>query len=279
MAQPTFSKSDDLSWSVEKRPLYFTGNDGQPVAWPDKMAIVRQDTGRCLGSVSDSYEPVQNSDLKTLITPMVEEGVLTVANQGYLNHGAKVFIQAQIEQEFVVIGESYKGYITLLNSHNGSSSVSVGPVMHRVICGNSFTAAYREIGQRFRHTEGVTERFLSSSAVIDFVDEAMKVYAGKVETLAKTPCSGTQFRNALELIYQKEVKDMRESFIDKLNHLFYNGAGNEGRTMYDCFNSVTEYSNHHARKTISGNYYYANFGQGANAGRRAMEVLTELSAV
>jgi hypothetical protein len=107
----------------------------------------------------------------------------------------------------------------------------------------------------------------------------MKVYAEKVETLAQATCSGSQFRNALELIYQKEVKDMRGSFVEKLNNLFYSGAGNEGRTMYDCFNAVTEYSNHHARKTNTGNYFYANFGQGANAGRRAMEVLTELAAV
>jgi phage/plasmid-like protein (TIGR03299 family) len=279
MATPTFSVTDDLSWSVEKRPLYFTGNDGQPVAWPEKVAVVRSDTGRCLGVVSKDYETVQNSDLLSLIQPMVEEGLLTIENTGYLNHGSRVFAQARLNEEYKVIGEDYKAYVTLLNSHNGSSSVSAGSTMHRVICGNSFAAAYRDIGERFRHNVGVTERFLSSSAVIEFVNGAMEVYANKVDNLATSPCSSAQFRKALELIYQKEVKDMRTSFVDKLNDLFYNGKGNEGRTMYDCLNAVTEYSNHHARKTKTGNYFYANFGQGANTGRRAMAVLEELAAV
>ena len=272
-----FSISDKLDWAVSKRQLFFLDHTGAPVAYDQKMAVVREDNNCPIGVVAPSYEPLQNEDLKQLVAPMVEEGVLTIENQGFLSKGGKVFIQLQVNKEFEVVGESYRGYLTLLNSHNGTASVAIGPAMQRVICSNTFQAVYNDIGEKFRHTEGVTERVLNTTAITNFVDEAMKVYASKVETLASTRCTGAQFREALETIYNKPVDKMRDSFVAKLNDLFYNGKGNEGRSFYDVFNACTEWSNHYARKTKAGNVYYTQFGQGANINRRAMAVLTEMA--
>jgi phage/plasmid-like protein (TIGR03299 family) len=274
-----FSISDKLDWAVSKRQLFFLDHTGATVAYDQKMAMVREDNNCPIGVVAPSYEPLQNEDLKQLVAPMVEEGVLTVENQGFLSKGAKVFIQLKVNKEFEVIGESYKGYLTLLNSHNGTASVAIGPAMERVICSNTFQAAYNEIGEKFRHSEGVTERVLNTTSITNFVDEAMKVYASKVETLANTRCTGAQFREALETIYKKPVDEMRENFVSKLNDLFYNGRGNEGRTMYDLFNACTEWSNHYARKTKAGNVHYSQFGKGADLNRRAMSVLHEMATV
>lgn len=274
-----FSISDQLDWAVSKRQLFFLDHTGAPVAYDQKMAVVREDNNCPIGVVAPSYEPLQNEDLKQLVAPMVEEGVLTVENQGFLSKGAKVFIQLQVNKEFEVIGESYKGYLTLLNSHNGTASVAIGPAMQRVICSNTFQCAYNDIGEKFRHSAGVTERVLNTKAITNFVDEAMKVYAGKVETLASARCTSAQFREALETIYNKPVDKMRDSFVSKLNDLFYNGKGNEGKTFYDAFNSLTEHNTHYARKTKAGNVFYNQFGQGATINRRALSVLTELAAV
>jgi phage/plasmid-like protein (TIGR03299 family) len=274
-----FSISDSLDWQVSKRQLFFLDHTGAPVAYDQKMAVVREDNNCPIGVVAPSYEPLQNEDLKQLVAPMIEEGVLTVENQGFLSKGAKVFLQLKVNKEFEVIGESYKGYLTLLNSHNGTASVAIGPAMQRVICSNTYQACYNDIGEKFRHTEGVTERVLNTTAITNFVDEAMKVYASKVETLASTRCTGAQFREALETIYNKPVDKMRDSFVSKLNDLFYNGRGNEGKTFYDVFNSLTEHNTHHARKTKAGNVFYNQFGQGATINRRALSVLTEMAAV
>jgi phage/plasmid-like protein (TIGR03299 family) len=279
MARPTFSVSDDLSWSVEKRPLFFTGNDGTPVAWPDKVAIIRQDTGRCLGVVSREFETVQNSDLLSLIQPMVQEGLLTIENTGYLNHGARVFAQARLTQEYNVIGESYKAFVTLLNGHCGNASVALGSTMTRVICGNSFTSAYSDISEKYRHSAGVTQRVLDSTFVIDYVNGALAQYSKYMETLATAPCTGTQFKNYLEAVYNKPVDKMRESFVAQLNDLFYNGAGNSGKTLHDAFAAVTDYSSNQSRKTESGRFLYSQFGQGARSNIRALQAGLELAAV
>jgi len=253
------------------------GNDGELVKWPSKVAVVRDDNGKCLGAVSSDYETVQNQDLLKLIQPMVDEGVLTVENMGYLSHGAKVFAQAKINQEFQVIGESYKAYITLLNGHIGNASVAIGPSATRVICGNTFAMAYSGLGEKYRHHVGVNDKVLSSTAILNYVDGAMKKYSQYVDKLATTRCTETQFRNALESIYNKDTKDIRNA--KQLTNLFYAGKGNEGKTFYDAFNSITEFASNYSRKSVSGRLNYSQFGQGAAINQRAMSVLTEMAAV
>jgi len=253
------------------------GNDGELVKWPSKVAVVRDDNGKCLGAVSSDYETVQNQDLLKLIQPMVDEGVLTVENMGYLSHGAKVFAQAKINQEFQVIGESYKAYITLLNGHIGNASVAIGPSATRVICGNTFAMAYSGLGEKYRHHVGVNEKVLSSKAILNYVDGAMEKYSQHVDKLATARCTETQFRNALESIYNKDTKDIRNA--KQLTNLFYAGKGNQGRTFYDAFNSITEFASNYSRKSVSGRLNYSQFGQGAAINQRAMAVLTEMATV
>ena len=273
----SFAVTNNLDWTVSKRSLCFMGNDGELVKWPSKVAVVRDDNGKCLGAVSPDYETVQNQDLLKLIQPMVDEGVLTVENMGYLSHGAKVFAQAKINQEFQVIGESYKAYITLLNGHIGNASVAIGPSATRVICGNTFAMAYSGLGEKYRHHVGVNEKVLSSQAILNYVDGAMEKYGQYVDKLATARCTETQFRNALESIYNKDTKDIRNT--KQLTNLFYSGKGNEGKTFYDAFNSITEFASNYSRKSVAGRLNYSQFGQGATINQRAMAVLTEMATV
>jgi phage/plasmid-like protein (TIGR03299 family) len=276
---PAFAVTNDLNWSVSHRPLFFQGVDGQPVQWDERVAVVRDDNGRCLGAVSPTYETVQNQDLLKLIQPMVDEGVLQIENMGFLSHGARVFAQAKINKYFQVLGEDYKAYVTLLNGHVGNASVAIGPSATRVICGNTFAMAYSDLSEKYRHQAGVNERVLESKAVINYVDGAMRKYSEYVEVLARKNCTQTQFKNALEQIFRKEVSKMRN--IETLNQLFYSGTGNgnEGRSFYDAFNAVTDFASNKSRTTPQGRFNYANFGSGAGLSRRAMSVLTELAAV
>jgi phage/plasmid-like protein (TIGR03299 family) len=274
-----FAMQDKLDWEVSKRQICVLGADGNFQPIEGKMATVREDNDKVLGIVGDDYEIVANSDLKKIIQPLVDEEVLTVSNMGFLNGGKKVFVQAQIAKDYQVVGEDYRGMITLLNSHDGSTTVSLGTTMVRVICNNTFTAIMKKLTEKFRHSEGVTERVLNTTAIVDYVDGAMRKYAEHAETLAGARCTNAQFKQAVEAIYGKEIKDLRSSFVDQLNNLFYNGKGNEGRTMYDAFNACTEHSSHYSRKSVDARMNYSQFGAGAAINRRAMAVLTEMATV
>lgn len=274
-----FALNDSLDWEVVKRPIFFADADGQPQPYESKVAIVREDTGAPLGIVAPAYEPFQNASLKQLVAPMISEGLLTVANTGSLSGGGKVFLQLQVNEEFHVVGETYKGMLTILNSHNGTTAVAIGPTMVRVICSNTYAAAMTDLSERFRHSAGVTERVLNTTAVTTFVGDAMRVYSEKAETLAAARFTTDQFRASLEAVYRKPVKDLRDSFVDKMVRLFHSGVGTEGRTAYCAWNAYTEFASHHAKKTAAGNAYYSQFGTGASVNRRAMGVLLEMATV
>jgi phage/plasmid-like protein (TIGR03299 family) len=276
---PAFAVCNNLDWSVSKRPVFFQRENGSLAECPDRVAVVRDDVENCLGFVSPNYEVMQNSDLLKLVQPLVDENLLTIENMGYLNHGARVFAQAKLNQEYKVIGEDYKGYVTLLNGHVGNCSVAIGSTMTRVICGNTFASAYSDISERYRHSEGVTERVLESTFVLNYVNGAMSQYAEYMEKLAGERCTSVQFRNYLEVVYNKDIRKMRDSFVSQLNNLFYNGKGNEGKTYHDAFAAVTEYASNYSRKSSSGRFLYSQFGQGARINNRALNAALQLAAV
>jgi phage/plasmid-like protein (TIGR03299 family) len=272
-----FALTDNLNWDVESRPLFYSSAEGTPVLYHDRVAIVRSDNEVCLGVVSRDYETVQNSVLLSKVEPLVNEGLLTIENIGYLNNGVRVFIQAKVAQEFKVLGEDYSSYVTLVNGHTGKSAVALGTSSVRIICGNTFQMAYKDLGARFRHSEGVNTKVLESTEVLDYVNRSMGVYAQQAEILAGNTCTIGNFHKAVEKIHNKKIAEMRN--IDTLNQLFYGGKGNEGRTYYDAFNAITEFGSNKSRQTKEGRFNYVNFGTGAKINSRAMEVLSEFATV
>lgn len=273
-----FAITGNLDWTVEQRPLYYPDVEGKFNRLIDKVAIIRSDNNYPLGVVSEGYETVQNKELLSLVNPLVQEGVLTIENMGYLNNGAKVFIQSKITKDFQIVGEDYSAYMTILNGHVGNACVAIGSSNIRVICQNTFAMAYSNLSEKYRHSEGVNERVLESSTVVDYVNQSMAAYSVNAESLASTRCSKDQFHKLLEKSYDKEVKDMRENFVDTLNRLFYDGVGTEGKTLYDAFNAITFYGSHESRKTEGGRFNYVNFGQGSKISQRAMEVALEMAS-
>ena len=269
---PAFAVTDTLDWTVSKRPLFFTGTDGQPVQWTEKVAIVRDDNDRGLGTVSPDYEIVQNETLLSLIRPLESEGLITIENIGYLQHGASVFVQAKINAEFQVIGENYSSYVTFLNGHVGNKSVAIGTSAYRVICGNTFAMAYSDISEKFRHTIGVNDRVLETSAVSDYVSVCMDKYTSYVERMANRSCSKGEFHQSLEKIFQKRVNEIKQ--IEKLDELFTRGRGNEGVSFYDAFNAITDFTSNVARKSAKTQFQYVNFGSGNRLNQRALQVLS-----
>jgi phage/plasmid-like protein (TIGR03299 family) len=270
-----FAVTNDLSWTVSKRPLFFTGTDGQPVQWDQKVAIVRDDNDRGLGTVSPEYEIVQNETLLGLIKPLEQEGLLKIENVGHLQHGASVFIQARIQEEFQVMGESYRSYVTFLNGHVGNKSVAIGTSTVRVICENTFAMAYADISEKFRHQIGVNEKVLETQAVNNYVTACMDKYSQQVERLASRRCDADDLRVAIDRIFGEKFESSKK---ERVQDLFRRGAGNEGVSFYDAFNAVTDFTSHEVRKTSKARFQYVNFGTGNRTNQRAFQVLTSMAS-
>ena len=264
----TFSTNDQLNWDVISRPLDVTV-DGTSIPVPGKKAQLRDDTLQVIGVTGTSYNIFQNSSLKAFVEPLVSEGLLEVVNIGYLGTGSKVFLQAQMAEEFIVAGEAHKGMISLMNAHDGTAALAAGVTDTRVICGNTFAMAMGDMTTRLRHGKNLMDDASRISEVINFVNEGMARYSEAAEVLASTKLTGSVMDNIIEETFNKPKESIRA--YNTIKSLAIAGRGNEGKTLYDVVNGITEYTTHYAGKEDK-RFASANFGRNANLARRAMNV-------
>jgi phage/plasmid-like protein (TIGR03299 family) len=273
-----FATNAPIDWNVIEAPVSVTLPDGTSREIGNKKALLRDDDFTQLGFVSKSYEVVQNSVLKGLINPLVSEGLLEIKNTGWIKGGRLVFIQAQMAQEFEVAGETHQVMLTLLNSHDGSTQLSAGVTDVRVICQNTFAMAYSEMSTRLQHKLGVNERALGITETLDYVNTRMKMFQAAAECLSLANATMAQVERVFRAAYGKKQDEKVRNW-DELWALYRNGRGNEGATLWDAFNAVTEFTSHQSRKAADSRFAYANFGSGAAISRRAIDAALELAAV
>ena len=262
----SFATVDQLNWNVISRDLTVQV-DGESIKVPFKKAQLRDDTHQVIGVTGKDYQIFQNSDLKDLVMPAVEEGLLTINNIGYLGVGGKVFIQAEMAESFTMAGEEHRGMITLMNSHDGTSALAAGVTDTRVICGNTFAMAMGDMSTRLRHGKNLHNDAAQITAIMDFVNEGMRVYSESVEALATTRCDESTVRQLVEFTYGKPAESVRAT--NNIIKFFRNGAGNEGRTLYDAVNGFTEYFTHKAGTDDNKRFVSTNFGRNAVLARKA----------
>ena len=265
--------TDNLDWNVISRDLTYRV-DGLQYTVPGKVAQVRQDTNQVIGITSPSYEVFQNDSLKGLIMPAVEEGLLEITNMGVIKNGSRVFIQATLAADYRVVGEEYKGMITLLNSHDGSSALACGTTSQRVICSNTFASALSDFSTRFAHNRNIHANAETIVDIINFVDEGMKKYSQAVEALASHRLVGSEMDDVIETVFGKQKESVRA--YNKIVSFTRNGIGTEGKTLYDLFNGFTQYATHEATKDDSKRFLSNNFGNNNKVVRRAMNTMLAL---
>lgn len=265
--------SDDLNWDVISRSLSYTV-DKKEYYVPGKVVQVRQDTNEVVGITSPSYEVFQNSALKGLVTPAVEEGLLEITNMGIIKNGSRVFIQAQMAQSFTVAGEETKGMITLLNAHDASAALAAGVTSHRVICNNTFAQAMTDMSTRFAHNSRIHDNAANITDIINFVNDGMARYSQAVEALARTTATEDDLEVIISQAYGKPVETVRAA--NSIRTFFRTGLGNEGKTLWDAVNGVTQYTTHNAVKDDSKRFISANFGRNAEVARKAMNTALAL---
>ena len=273
-----FATHAPIDWNVLELPVSVTFPDGTSQEVGNKKALLRDDNLAQLGFVSKNYEVVQNSVLKSLINPLVSEGLLEIKNTGWIKGGRLVFVQAQMAEEFNIAGETHQGMLTLLNSHDGTTQLSAGVTDVRVICANTFAMAYSEMSTRLQHKLGVNERALGIPETLEYVNTRMKMFQDAAETLSSAKATTAQVERVFRAAYGKKQDETVRNW-DQLWALYRNGQGNEGATLWDAFNAVTEFNSHSARKTSDARFTYSNFGSGASIARRAIDAALELAAV
>jgi hypothetical protein len=256
-----------LNWTVRQEAL--TTESG--IIVPKQMAVVREDTNTVLSVHGEGYFPYQNQQLIELLDKVSNQIGLPIHRGGMFGDGAKVFIQLK-SNDLKLGTDRVEGFITGVNSFDGSTSLAFGPSNITISCQNSFYAAFRNMDTKVRHTKNMIMR----------VDEICRGLEGVVREEAEM---FDDIKKMSETRFSKETKDWVSKLLFNIskdvnlndekalstvtqNRLsrFYidlNGELKEkGDNLWGLFSGITKYTTHSLTKgDNSENKMFGTYGQ------------------
>ena len=185
---PTRAEAQQLAhpWEPVTTPLfteeYMVDEQAGPMTdfkeVPGYVAVQRSDTSSTLGVVSDTYQPVSNTEMWDIAEALEGEskGDVMYETAGSLKGGSKVWILVRLKEPLRLKGDDKTAtipYYALQNSHDGLGSFRGQALVTRIVCQNTAQLADLESKQRgtsftFRHTRNVGDR----------IEEARNALAG-----------------------------------------------------------------------------------------------------
>lgn len=250
----------ELGYHVDGLPLYAIRADGKPIRLDDFVANVRAD-GSILGVVGSGYVAVQGNDAFAFLDALHEDGGPIVHTAGTLDGGRKAWIQCFAPDSFRVAGEEteeHRGYLTFLNSFDGSTKVGAITGATRVVCMNTYNAAMSgaENAYWFKHTANVMDRVAEARMAL----KIGRAYWAELERIAnvaiRMPFSDHQFTAVRDTIiptddgkgHQLTGRKLTNAEAERatLSRLWADSATirNVDHTAWAAVNVFTEYSDH-----------------------------------
>ena len=237
-----------LNWKVRQEGVVTESGIVLP-----NIAVIREDTNKVLGVHSDGYNVYQNEQLLELLDRVSGLTGLEIHKGGYFRDGQKVYIQLK-SNDFRLGNDRIEGYITGINSFDGSTSLSFGPSNITISCQNTFFSAYRQLDTKVRHTANMVYKIDEICRRIDETLEEEKQLFKHIEILAETPVKEQMKENVLKMLFdikrevnlndEKAVGSRTKTRIDDYQAALTLEQLTKGNTMWGLFSGVTRYTTH-----------------------------------
>lgn len=268
-----------LNWSVRTENLQTSSG----IIIPDKIGIIREDDSTVLGIHSSGYVPYQNEQMMELLYKVSNKTGLEIHSGGLFNGGGKVYVQ--LKSDDLRLGtDRIEGYITGINSFDGSTSLSFGPSSKTISCQNTFWGAYRDMKNKVRHTKSLEIRVEEIVQEINKVEQVERQMFDNIVRLSETRIGQGNVDDVIRKLFNidRNVDFRKEDSIstvtqNKLSRFYVdlNGEVQEkGDNLWGLFSGVTKYTTHSMGK--SGNTENKIFGTYGNREREIYQDLVSL---
>ena len=277
-------KDAGLDFRVAKEKVCLA--DGTEV--PKCNATVREDNRTILGTVGDRYTVLQNEEAFAWFQPFIDEKVAYMENVGTLRGGAITFVQAKVctPPVEVIKGDAVESYITLLNSHGGTTSVFSGFFPRRIFCSNQMPALKASHMLKVKHTKNVQVSMEKIREIMNVATQEFIATTDQYKFLATKGVNHKDLEKYVKLVLTKEVEanaeevELRETTIEKVQTLFETGRGasEHTRNMWGAFNAVNEYLNYEAGRSTDTRLQSLWIGANAKVNQKALDVAVKIAA-
>ena len=257
----------DLNWTVREESL--TTESG--IIIPKQKAIVREDTNKVLSIHGEGYYPYQNHQLIELLDKVSQQSGLEIHRGGLFGDGQKVFIQLK-SNDLKLGDDKIEGYITGINSFDGTTSLAFGPSNVTISCQNTFFGAFRSMDTKVRHTKNMVMRVDDICRGLEkVVEEETKMFED-IKMLSETRMTKESedwvTRTLFNIMRDVDLNDEESVSTVTRNKLSrfeidLNGELKEkGGNLWGLFSGVTKYTTHSMKKDDnSENKMFGVYGQ------------------
>ncbi len=241
----------NLNWRVEKTPLMLPNGVQTPY-----FGIVRQDNDNVFTTCKDSYIPFQNAELAEMLIRISEKTGYSIHSGGSFNGGAKVFLQLESPNKIQGIGEnrdSVNGFLTGLNSHDGSTSLKWGETNITISCRNTFMAAMKVLKSSARHTQSIHNRVEDAIRQLNGVILEEKSLFDQFIKLSEQPVTKTDIAKVVKSVTDVDIlktsqdKEVSQYAVNRANELLRSISQEikqKGETKWGLLSGVTHYTSH-----------------------------------
>lgn len=246
----------NLNWGVRSETL--TTESG--IILDGYKALVRDDNNTALSVMSNTYEPFQNYDLVELLDKVSNKTGLEVARGGNFKDGARVYIQ--LKSDDLKLGDDkIEGYLTGINSFDGSTSLAFGPSNITISCMNSFFAAFREMNTKIRHTKNMMIKVDEVCRSLEGALVEEKKMFDSIVQLSEIRYDDLMKDNVIRKLFDikkdvdlKDLDSIHTTTRNKINRFYVDLNGElqqKGDNMWGLFSGVTKYTTHSMGKKDS----------------------------
>jgi len=268
-----------LNWKVRTEGLQTSSG----IIIPDKIGIVREDDSTILGIHSNGYVPYQNDQMMELLFKVSQQTGLDVHRGGLFGGGRKVFVQLK-SNDLTLGTDRIEGYVTGINSFDGSTSLSFGPSSKTISCQNTFFGVYKDLDSKVRHTKNMELKIEDICRQIEGVVQEEKNVFGSIVKMSETRFDDIIKDRVIKSLFNieknvdiKDVDSLSTVTQNKLSRFYVdlNGEINEkGDNIWGLFSGVTKYTTHSMGK--GDNSENKMFGTYGNRERQIFKELVHL---
>ena len=177
----TLLDKTNLNWSVRQEDIQTTSG----IIVPNKKALVRDDTNTIVGLHSDGYQPYQNYELMDLLHQVSGRTGLEVHRGGEFKGGGRIYVQ--LKGNNLKLGDDIiEGFLTGVNSFDGSTSLAFGHSNTTISCMNTFFRVMQGLQNKVRHTKSLSLKVEDICRRLDVVLEEEKETFRFITELSET---------------------------------------------------------------------------------------------
>ena len=268
-----------LNWKVRTEGLQTSSG----IIIPDKIGIVREDDSTILGIHSNGYLPYQNDQMMELLFKVSQQTGLDVHRGGLFGGGRKVFVQLK-SNDLTLGTDRIEGYVTGINSFDGSTSLSFGPSSKTISCQNTFFGVYKDLDSKVRHTKNMELKIDDICRQIEGVVQEETNVFGSIVKMSETRFDDMIKDRVIKSLFNieknadiKDIDALSSVTQNKLSRFYVDLNGEiqgKGDNLWGLFSGVTKYTTHSMGK--GDNSENKMFGSYGNRERQIFKELVHL---